>query len=397
MSALKKINTFKLYKPSNLTKVVLDKLNSVGKTPSPERSLENIFSWIKTSFEVNGDGGSSAYYKLGKGWKGSYPETTGYLIPTLYDYYYFTKNEEWKVMAKKAADWLLSIQHKEGGWQGLQVDEKCDLRVFNTAMILDGLIEAYRVEGDKKYLDSAIRGFEWTLSKMDARGFFVENNVSDGGSFDTLVIACLCMVYQYLPEADKVKYHSKIITALEGHVSLQQENGIFKRCNFNTSYKNTSLLHHIGYTLDGLLISAEILDDQKYYAVAKKTALKLLSKFEVSIELPAFTNDDWSSYKDLYGMRSSLCLTGYSQIAIVFLKIYKHDNDLRFLSAALKIIDIVGSIGNYSSMNKGISYGLAGSYPLHGNYQPYQFVNWAAKYHAEAVLLSLGKSKSKKK
>lgn len=397
VSKLKKIRTLKLYKTTVLKKVLIDKLQLVNKIPDPDRSLENIFKWIKASFEANNDGGSSAYYSFTDGWKASYPETTGYLIPTLYDYYSYTKNEEWRTLAKKASDWLIKIQHIEGGWQGLQVDKKCDLRVFNTAMILDGLIAAYEVEKEKKYLDSAISGFKWTFSKMDAKGFFTENNVSDGGSFDTLVVACLLMVYQYLPENEKESFLPKITNSLDAHLTLQFENGLFQRCNFNTSYKNTSLLHHIGYTLDGLMISSEILNNEKYYLAAKKTALKLLSKFEVSLELPAFTSDDWTSFKDLYGVRSSLCLTGYSQIAIVFFKIYKHDNDLRFLSAALKINDIVSAIGNYRSLNKGISFGLAGSYPVNGNYQPYKFVNWSAKYHAESVLLSLGKSRSKKK
>jgi hypothetical protein len=90
-----------------------------------------------------------------------------------------------------------------------------------------------------------------------------------------------------------------------------------------------------------------------------------------------------------------LCLTGYSQISIVFDKIYRKENDLRYLNAALKIIDIVSSIGNYKSSNKGISYGIAGSYPINGSYQSFQVVNWAAKYHAEALLRSLNIANSK--
>jgi hypothetical protein len=395
ISKLKKIKLYKLYRFSHLNRVITDKFNLVNEIPSKERSLENVFTWIKQSFLVNSDGGSSAYYRMGKGWKGSYPETTGYLIPTLYDYYHYTKHEDWKKFAINASDWLLKIQHQEGGWQGLQVDEKCDLRVFNTAMILDGLIRTYIEENDKKYLEAAIKGFKWTLCKMDAKGFFVENNVSDGGSFDTLVLACLLMVYQHLPKDEQNQYHDKLIFSLDAHLNLIQENGWIKNCNFNTSYKNTALLHHIGYTLDGLIISSEILGDKKYYNAAKKTALKVLSKFEVNVSLPAFFNPDWTAYKDL-GTGHSICLTGCSQIAIVFIKIYKTDNDLRFLNGALKLIDIVGAIGNYKSVNNGISYGLPGSYPVFGNYQPYQFVNWAAKYHAESLLLSLNKSKSKK-
>jgi hypothetical protein len=148
--------------------------------------------------------------------------------------------------------------------------------------------------------------------------------------------------------------------------------------------------------MDGLLISAEILNDEKYYQAAKKTASKLLSKFEVNNQLPAYIKSDWKTYNDLGG-KASLCLTGYSQTAIVFQKIYAKENDLRYLNAAYKINDIVGSIANYKSGNNGICFGLAGSYPVNGNYQPYQMVNWAAKYHCESVLLSLNMSTSKLK
>jgi uncharacterized protein YyaL (SSP411 family) len=391
---LRLIKNKKLYRPTLLTRVVLDNCGIVGKHVAVEESLKNTFTWIKASFDATKDGGSSAYYIFGGGWKASYPETTGYLIPTMYEYAAYSGNKEWAVLAKKAADWLLKIQDAQGGWQGLQVDEKCDLRVFNSGMILDGLVAAYQRENDPKYLEAAARGMKWIAGKVGPDGFFKENNVVGGGAFDTLVCACMLMVIQYLPQEEQNIYIPIVRKALDAHLTLQTENAWFRKCNFRDD--NLALLHHLGYTVDGLLISAEILDDKNYYAAAKRTLNKLLSKFEVSLELPAFTASDWTTHKDL-GSKASLCLTGYSQISIAFQKVARIENDLRFLNAALKINDLVASIGNYPSMESGISYGLPGSYPINGSYQPYQFVNWAAKYHAEAMLLSLNKSNSKKK
>jgi len=392
LSRLRTIKNDRLYNLSHGKKVLLDNLGIVSKTPSLDDSLDNTFKWIKASFEAGGDGGSSAYYKLSTGWKGSYPETTGYLIPTMYEYAAYRENDEWKNLAKRAADWLLQIQAPEGGWQGLHIGTPCDLRIFNSGMILDGLIAAYRVENDKKYLDSAVRGLDWILSKQDDSGFFSENNVVGGGAFDTLVCAGLLMVAQCLPEEEKQAYFAKIRKALDAHLTLQTENYWFKNCSFRKD--GTALLHHLGYTTDGFIISSDILGDDKYYQAAKKTARKLLSKFEVELELPAYTKSDWSTNKDL-GNKATLCLTGYSQISIVFQKIAKTENDMRYLNAALKINDIVASIGNYKSSNKGLSYGLAGSYPINGGYQRNQMVNWAAKYHGEALLLTMDKCMSK--
>ena len=386
INKLKSIKYNKLYKPSHIKRYLFDNLEIIGRTQTSEQTLEKTFQWIKSSIDATNDDGSSAYYRYSSGWKGSYPETTGYLIPTMYDYAAFKNNDDWKNRAKKAADWLLSIQAPVGGWQGLQIGEKCDLRVFNTGMILDGLAATYRVEKDNKYLNAARKGTEWILSKLGEDGFFSENNVVGGGAFDTLVCACLLMIVELLPQADQESYRNKIKKALDAHLTLQTQNGWWKKCNFHSN--DTALLHHVGYTLDGLIISSQVLNEEKYYNAAQKTAKKLLSKFEVNLELPAYCNSDWSTYLDL-GHKASLCLTGYSQIAIVFQKIAKKEDDLRYLNAALKINEIVSAIGNYNSSNDGISYGLPGSFPIYGSYQTFQFVNWAAKYHAESVLLSL--------
>ena len=96
LNKLKKIRYNKIYYPSCAKKVFYDNLGIIGQNPGTEKSLENIFKWIRASFEANKDGGSAAYYRFRTGWKGSYPETTGYLIPTMYDYAKYTGNEEWK-------------------------------------------------------------------------------------------------------------------------------------------------------------------------------------------------------------------------------------------------------------------------------------------------------------
>ena len=71
----------------------------------------------------------------------------------MYEYAAYRENDEWKKLAKRAADWLLQIQAPEGGWQGLHIGTPCDLRIFNSGMILDGLIAAYRVENDMRKMN----------------------------------------------------------------------------------------------------------------------------------------------------------------------------------------------------------------------------------------------------
>ena len=84
----------RLWRPVYLNRILRDQLGRGGTSVDYEQALHNIFQWLLKSFEVTGDGGSSAYYALGSGWQSSYPETTGYLIPTLYDYYDRTQDKK---------------------------------------------------------------------------------------------------------------------------------------------------------------------------------------------------------------------------------------------------------------------------------------------------------------
>jgi len=386
---LKEVWIYKLYKKEYFKKTYYDCIYKTGKSISHSDSLKQTFSWIKQSFKATGDGGSSAYYTMGHGWKASYPETTGYLIPTLYAYSRITGDDEWKRLAIGAADWLLAIQAKEGGWQGLQVDTTCELRVFNTAMILDGLTAAYLNERDEKYLVAAKRGLMWAISKIDDDGVIRKNNFEQGGALDGLTVACLLKVAILISESERAEIMPRLIHALDAVCRLQTDNGWFNKSNFEESFKDTSLMHFLVYALDGLVTSSEITGNDKYYNVALKTAAVLLDKFEKNKMLSAFYNADWSTYFDVNSRRASICVTGYSQLALVFMKIFNKTKNKRYLDAAKRMIDTVASIGNIPFKNKGLCYGLPGSYPVYGNYQKFKFVNWAAKFHSDSVMMLL--------
>ena len=64
-----------------------------------------------------GDGGVARYYSLLSGWSSSYPETTGYIIPTLVEYSKKTGNTAIFQRAKRMLDWLLSsLAERESGF-----------------------------------------------------------------------------------------------------------------------------------------------------------------------------------------------------------------------------------------------------------------------------------------
>lgn len=90
-------------------------------------------------------------------WQGSnqaYPEVTGYLIPTMIDY-----GEE--ALARRCADWLLSIQCDDGAFRGLDGVK----RAFDTAAVYEGLCAIHKVTGNVKYLLSLEAAHSWLLGE----------------------------------------------------------------------------------------------------------------------------------------------------------------------------------------------------------------------------------------
>ena len=110
---------------------------------------QKAIEWLKRA--QNPDGGIAAWLD-GEHRHKSYPEVTGYLIPTLLAY-------EEKELAQKCADWLVSIQHKDGSFDGLDGVP----RTFDTGAIMEGI---YAIG----YVKEAAKAREWIESQRNPHG-----------------------------------------------------------------------------------------------------------------------------------------------------------------------------------------------------------------------------------
>src|SRR5215471_13981212 len=81
------------------------------------RHYEGAIDWLLQSVR-RGRGGSCATYTPLVGWSRPYPETTGYVIPTLLEASRRLGRPECREAALACGGWLLSIQRPEGGWSG---------------------------------------------------------------------------------------------------------------------------------------------------------------------------------------------------------------------------------------------------------------------------------------
>jgi len=93
--------------------------------------------------------------------------TTYYLLMDLGNILLFDPdNNDAKKILRKSADWLLKKQKEDGSWAVAYNDTDCseaftDLKDYRPTFY--GLLIAYRILGDRKYLDGAKKGADWLI------------------------------------------------------------------------------------------------------------------------------------------------------------------------------------------------------------------------------------------
>ncbi len=111
---------------------------------------------------------------------GAYSEpiaTTYYLMIDIGNILLFEPgHEELRSELSKAADWLLDKINKDGRWE-VAYDNHSNQPIFQDLQdyrpTFYGLLVAYRILKDKKYLDAAIQGADWLLKNAVNKGYFL--------------------------------------------------------------------------------------------------------------------------------------------------------------------------------------------------------------------------------
>src|SRR2546422_10044429 len=134
------------------------------------RNLEAAFAWICAAQDARPDGGVAGCYNLIRGWGESYPETTGYIIPTFLHYAGNMRVAEARERAIRMADWESDIQLPSGAVRSGMMNVRVGPAVFNTGQVLFGWVSAYQETGDERYAISMRRAAEWLVSVQDEDG-----------------------------------------------------------------------------------------------------------------------------------------------------------------------------------------------------------------------------------
>ena len=80
------------------------------------------------------------------------------------------------------------------------------------------------------------------------------------------------------------------------------------------------------------------------------------------------------------------CLTGNAQMALVWQRLAQLEGRADLREAAGKAIRHVCATQDLDTEDGGVRGGVAGSFPIWGEYGRYEYLNWAAKFLLDALL-----------
>ncbi|NTV70743.1 MAG: hypothetical protein HGA71_11400 [Azonexaceae bacterium] len=339
--------------------------------------------WLKRSQDMSiyRDGGSARDYSLIKGWSSSYPETSGYIIPTLIDYADRTNDQALADRARGMLDWLVSIQFPEGGFMGGKVDASPRVPVtFNTGQILIGLAAGVRRFGDA-YRAPMNMAAAWLRDSLDADGCWRKHATPFAApgekAYETHVSWGLFEAARLEPNQG---FGEAGIKQVRWALTKQADNGWFaSNC---LSSPEEPLTHTVGYVLRGVIEAYRFSGDEALLIAAQRTADALLKVIESDGRIGGQLDKNWRPTVDW------VCLTGSVQIAACWFLLYSITGKVEYADAAKManryVRRTVHLTGNPDTVG-----GCRGAFPVNGEYGPYEYLNWAAKFCVDAQLMEI--------
>jgi hypothetical protein len=329
------------------------------------------------------DGGVARDYSLIDGWNASYPETTGYIVPTFLEGAVRFQDDELRERARRMLDWLVEIQLPGGGFQGGVIGETPVVPVtFNTGQILIGLAAGVETFGDA-YLEPMRAAATQLVESQDPDGCwrqFPSPFAKPGEkSYETHVAWGLYEAARQEPDADRARAYAAAATAnVEWALGHQRPNGWFGSCCL--AFPDRPLTHTLGYVLRGVLEAHRYTDHKPLLEAARRTGEGLLSALQPDGWLPGRLDDEWN------GRVPWVCLTGSAQVAHCWLVLYRETGDERFRDGAYAALSFVRRTVRVEGPEE-TRGAVKGPFPITGAYGPYTYLNWACKFLVDACNL----------
>ncbi|MDD2822972.1 MAG: terpene cyclase/mutase family protein [Candidatus Daviesbacteria bacterium] len=376
----------RLLLPKSILICLRDSLGILHPEHANEEHIKASLEWLKFAQDKSTDGGVSAWYSLSTEWMPSYIETTGYIISTFLQCSKYFNDQDLKKRAIKMGDFLIDMQNKDGSFrrQVLSVTNDTEPIIFDTGQDILGLTDLYQQTKTKKYLTSAVKAADFLCSVQEKDGSWIKFEY--GGkprSYETRTAWALLKVYKL---TNKIKYKNFGVKNLDWSGKNQLTNGWIKYNELPFPNPSQPLVHTISYAIEGFLWSGILLNDKKYIKIAQKSADQILNYLNNNNYIPGTFNKNWKS-SDRY-----TCLTGNAQISLVWLELYKITKNIKYLEASKKVNSYLKRTQDISTNDLNIRGGLKGSFPIYGDilkfsgYCRMAYLNWAVKFFIDSLI-----------
>ncbi len=366
--------------------VRMDRAGLQGVDHGPQAVIRACLDWLSRAQDESAshDGGVARDFSLISGWATSYPETTGYIVPTMLECANRFGDDGLRERAVRMLEWMVAIQFPDGGFQGGKIDaQPCVPVTFNTGQILLGLAAGAKAFGEP-YLGAMNGAADWLRDSLDPDGcwrrFPTPFAAPGEKAYETHVSWGLFEAARVTPGQG---YGEAGLRQVDWALTKQRRNGWFESCCLTNPL--TPLTHTIGYVLRGVIEGHLYSQRADLLERAERTARSVMTAQRMDGFLPGFLDENWKPAADW------ACLTGIVQIASCWLLLHRVTRRPEYLEAARRgnayvrrtiVLDGPADIRG----------GVKGSFPIDGAYGPFQYLNWAAKFCIDANLHELDAS-----
>jgi hypothetical protein len=343
-----------------------------------ERHRVEAIAWLKRAQDAGTDRGVAYGVAFGEDFDVSYPETTGYICQTFVEQEELTGDGELLERAMAMGDWEIAIQLPTGAVMGGKVNPTPTPAVFNTGMVLLGWAALIHRTGAPRYRDAAHRAAEWLVSIQEPDGTWIRGHSAFAASGSTLynVKAAwgLCEAGFALGED---RYIRAAIRNAEACLARQHSNGWLPDCCL--SDPQAPLLHTLAYAMQGLLGIGRRTNRGDLVAGARLLADAEIGVLRADGFLPGRQREDFSGAVDW------CCLTGSAQTSVVWSELYARFGDEKYRTAVQRVNRYLMARHDIRNPDPRLRGGVAGSWPVWGDYGRLRILNWATKFLVDAL------------
>ena len=346
-----------------------------------ERHIAEAAAWLVRAQDSGNDRGVAYGAVLGEDFLASYPETTGYIIPTFLQLSEYYGDPDYVRRAFEMGQWEVSVQLDCGAVMAGRADF-ADRRpaIFNTGQVLLGWAALLKVRQDESIWNAGVRAADWLMSKREDDGNWIEGNSPLARAGATVYnVKAAWGLAEFGAVINCSRYIEAAIDNAEFAIRRQLPNGWFEDCCLTDP--ESPLLHTIAYTMQGLMGIGRLTGRADLIRAAQRTADSLIALMQEDGFIPGEIDRGFKGAVDW------CCLTGSAQTAIVWAELFEVTGSPAYRQALQRINRYLMSRHDTSSPLPTLRGGITGSWPVWGEYGRYKVLNWATKFFLDALLL----------